>query len=63
MDNGSSVEVDIFDLHGPSLNLIHKLGIVLIGPRIIEGEEVLLAGRKLMRESPLDLIIPVDLPH
>lgn len=63
IDNGPSVEVYIVDLHAPRLNFAHKLRVVLIGPRIIEGEEVLLSGRKLMREGPLDLIIPVDLPY
>lgn len=57
------MEVCVIDLHAPGLYFVQKLGVVLIGPRIIEGEEVLLPGRKLMREGPLDLIIPVDLPH
>lgn len=61
VNNGAPVEVDILIDLRALRDVLKKACVVLIGPGKVNGEVVFLVGRKLMRESPLNLIISVDL--
>lgn len=61
VDDGASVEVDILIGQRALRDVPKKARIVLVGPGKVNGEVVFLVGRKLMRESPLNLVISVNL--
>lgn len=59
--NSASVEVYILIGLRALRDVPKKVCIVLIGPGEVNGEVVFLVGRKLMRKSPLNLVISVNL--
>lgn len=59
--NRASVEIYILIGLYTLRDILKKVCVVLIGPGEVNGEVVFLVGRKLMRKSPLNLVISVNL--